>query len=87
MKNKFKLTKEEQGIEDAIERGEYTPVPNFKEEKAKLEAAARFTLEKTRTISVRLTEKNLIKIKAAAAREGLPYQTLITSILHKHVKL
>lgn len=87
MKDKFALTPEEQEIEDAFERGEYSRIANFEEEKAKLEAAARYTLEKTRTISIRLTEKSYNKIEASAAREGIPYQTLISSILHKHVKL
>lgn len=85
MKNKFKLTKEEQEIEEAIARGEYTSVSNFEEEKAKLMEAARFTLSKTRTISVRITERNLMRLKAAAAREGLPYQTLISSLIQKNV--
>jgi len=85
MKHVFNLTKEEKEIEAACERGEYKSVPNFKKEKARYEAIARHTLAKTKTISVRLTEKNLMKLKAAAAREGMPYQTLITSILHKHV--
>jgi predicted DNA binding CopG/RHH family protein len=85
MKQKTILTKEEQDIERAVLKGEYVPVSSFLSEKKKLEAAAEYTLEKTRTISIRMTEKNLMKIKAVAAREGLPYQTLITSILHKHV--
>lgn len=85
MKQKIMLTKEEQEIEQGILHGEYTPLTDFSDEKKKLESAANFTLEKTKTISIRLTEKNLMRIKAAAAREGLPYQTLITSILHKHV--
>ncbi len=87
MKDKFALTPEEQEIEDAFERGEYTPVADLEAEKIKYAAAARYTLEKTRTISIRLTEKSYNKIKASAAREGIPYQTLISSILHKHVKL
>ncbi len=80
----FNLTPEEQEIEDAIERGDYTSIPNFAEEKIKLEAAARYTLEKTKAINVRLSERSLIRLKAAAAREGLPYQTFVASLIHKN---
>lgn len=85
MKPIFNLTKEEKELEAAIARGEFKSVPNFKERKKETEAIARNTLAKTKTISVRMTERDMIRLKAAAAREGLPYQTLITSILHKHV--
>jgi predicted DNA binding CopG/RHH family protein len=83
----FNLTPEEQEIEDAFARGEYQEVPNMQEEIAKLKVAARNTLEKNKVITIRVTQRNYNHIKAVAAREGLPYQTLITSILHKHVKL
>ena len=81
----FNLTKEEKALEAAIERGQYKSVPNFKKEKARYEAIARHTLAKTKTLTLRMTERDMMRLKAAAAREGLPYQTLITSILHKHV--
>ncbi len=84
-KNNVRLTKEEREMEAAFARGEYKSMPNFKAAKTQYEAAARYTLTKTRTITVRMTERDMMRLKAAAAREGLPYQTLITSILHKHV--
>lgn len=87
MKDPFKnlvLDEEEQAIEDAIERGEYSSVKNFEEKKAELEAAAKFTLEKNKMITVRLSERNLIRLKAAAAREGIPYQTYVSSLIQKH---
>jgi predicted DNA binding CopG/RHH family protein len=83
----FNLTPEEQEIEDAFERGEYVSMPILAEEKTRLAAIARNTLAKNRVITIRVTERNFNHIKAVAAREGLPYQTLITSVLHKHVKL
>jgi predicted DNA binding CopG/RHH family protein len=85
LKHNVRLTKEEKEIEAAFARGEYKTVPNFEKEKARYEAIARHTLAKTKTISVRMTERDLMRLKTAAAREGMPYQTLITSILHKHV--
>ncbi len=79
------LTPEEQEIEDELERGEYVSRPATEEEKKELAAMARYTLEKTRTISVRLTERDLARLKIAAAREGIPYQTFLTSLIHKNV--
>jgi len=79
------LTPEEQEIEDALERGDIVTRPATAEEKEELAAIARYTLEKTRTISVRLSERDLIHLKAKAAQEGIPYQTFITSLIHKNV--
>ncbi len=79
------LTPEEQEIEDALESGEIVTRPPTKEEREELAAIARYTLEKTRTISVRLSERDLVHLKATAAREGIPYQTFITSLIHKNV--
>jgi predicted DNA binding CopG/RHH family protein len=45
---------------------------------------ARHTLEKSEAINIRLTEKSLIKVKVAAAREGLSYQAFISSLIHKN---
>jgi len=53
--------------------------------KKELIRSARFTLNKTRNINLRLTEKTLLKLKAKAIEEGIPYQTLASSILHKYV--
>jgi predicted DNA binding CopG/RHH family protein len=79
------LTKEEQVEHDALVRGGYVSVSNVEDEKKRFATAAKYTLAKKRTITLRITEPNYRKIKAAAAREGLPYQTFISSLLHKHV--
>ena len=79
------LTPEEQAIEDELEQGDYVSRPATEEEIRELQAIARYTLEKTRTISVRLTERDLMHLKAASAREGIPYQTFLTSLIHKNV--
>ena len=84
MKHNFKLTKEEQEIHDSIERGGWKSVPNLEDEKKRFQEIARNTIAKNKVITVRLSEKNLIKVKAAAAREGIPYQTFITSLIHKN---
>lgn len=79
----YELTKEEQQILDDFERGEFKSIGDFKKQKKLLQKYARNTLGKTKNINIRLSEKDLEKLKARAVREGLPYQTLAASILHK----
>jgi predicted DNA binding CopG/RHH family protein len=82
------LDREEEELFRAIESDEYkfgksalTP-----KRKAELQQAARHTLNDERVqITLRVSKHNLSKIKAKALREGMPYQTLINSILHKSV--
>ena len=81
----FNLTAEEQEIEDSLERGELVSRHATKEEKEEYAAIARYTFEKTRTISVRLSARDLARLKAKAMQEGIPYQTYITSLIHKNV--
>jgi len=72
-------------IERALERGELKSelTPQRKKE---LLQAAKNTLNKTRNVNIRLSERDLYKLKAKAAEEGIPYQTLASSILHKAAK-
>lgn len=79
-----KMTIDEQILHD-YEAGELIPVPNARAEMRKLQDAARATLAKDQRINVRLSSVLLNGIQARAAEEGLPYQTLIASILHKYV--
>lgn len=85
MKPVFNLTPEEQEVEDALERGELVSVPATQEEKKRLAEIARYTLEKTKTITLRISERDLMGLKAKSAQEGIPYQTFITSLIHKNV--
>lgn len=79
----YELTKEEQELLDAFENGEFKSVPNLEEEKKRFQQIARNTLNKLRNINIRLSEKDLIKLKRKAAEDGIPYQTLASSILHR----
>ncbi len=82
----LQLDEDEKSISDSIERGEWVSAPNFEERKAFLEQAARNTLEARRKrISIAMRQSDLAKLKAMALEEGIPYQTLINSILHKYV--
>ena len=77
--------KEEKNILDAYNKGEFKSVPNLKEEKKKLVAAAKATIamRKNKNINIRISEQDLHKIKAKASDRGLPYQTLVSSVLHQ----
>lgn len=82
---KLKLDEEELQILRDFEHGEFESIRNFKEEKRKLEEAAWNTLQKDRRINIRMSSRDLERIKKRAAKEGIPYQTLISSTLHKLV--
>ena len=76
----FKLTEEEQQIEDTADE----LVPVGQEERQRIEGIIERG-RKNKNINIRLSEMDLERIKSRAEREGLPYQTLISSVLHKYV--
>ncbi|NKB72742.1 MAG: antitoxin [Candidatus Latescibacteria bacterium] len=81
----MKLTKEEQELLDSVENGEWQRVPDFGRETERYLQAARATLRKDKRVNIRMTERDLVQFQKAALHEGLPYQTLISSILHKYI--
>ena len=86
MARNVKLTKEEREIEKSLERGEWKSAP--KGEAARSVRSARAfvrTAKKEGRINIRIAGKDLALIKESAESEGLPYQTFMTSILHKFV--
>ena len=82
---KIKLNQEERQILQAFERGDLKSVKSRDVEINKLRQAARNTLQKNKRINIRLSERDLVGIQTRAIEEGLPYQTLISSILHKYL--
>jgi predicted DNA binding CopG/RHH family protein len=84
-RNPLKLDAEELQILEDFERGEFESIENFRAEKRNLEAAARRTLQKDKRINIRISSRDLEKLQKRAAMEGVPYQTLIASTLHKFV--
>ena len=85
MKKTLSLGKEELQILEDFERGEFKRIPNFPTEKKALEDSARNTLQKDKRINIRISSRDLERIQMRAAREGMPYQTYISSTLHKLV--
>ena len=79
------LDQEERDILESFERGEWMSVRDRKEEVSRLGGAARATLRKNRRINIRLPDRDLLGLQAKAAEEGMPYQTLIASVLHKYL--
>jgi predicted DNA binding CopG/RHH family protein len=80
MKNKY--TKEELEMLDDIESGELKSILN---KKSSYSEYAANTLKKDKRINIRMSERDLESIQRAAIKEGIPYQTLISSLLHKYV--
>jgi predicted DNA binding CopG/RHH family protein len=83
--NPLKFDEEELLILQDFERGEFESIQNFRAEKRSLEAAARRTLQKDKRINIRISSRDLEKLQKRAVMEGVPYQTLIASTLHKFV--
>ncbi len=79
------LDQEEKDLMESIEREEWRSVKNIKQEKEKAIAAARNTLKKDKRINLRITQKDYHQIQIKAIEEGIPYQTLISSIVHKYL--
>jgi len=75
----------EQEILASFERGEWKPVRNQKGEIARFRAVAEATLLKNRRVNIRISSRDLEGLQARAAEEGVPYQTLMASVLHKFV--
>jgi len=82
---KIILDQEEKDTLDSYDKGEFKSVKNKTAEIAKLRQYAANTLQKNKRINIRLSERDLFGIQTKAVEEGLPYQTLISSILHKYL--
>jgi len=81
----MKLTKEEIELLDSVEKGEWQQIPDFKKEAKLLQEAARATLRKDKRVNIRMTERDMVNFQKKALQEGLPYQTLLSSVLHKYI--
>jgi predicted DNA binding CopG/RHH family protein len=82
---KLVLDEEERDIVESSETGEWIPGKNPQNEKMRLRKYARSTLQKDKRINIRMSSKDLDQVQVLAAQEGIPYQTLVSSIIHKYV--
>lgn len=91
-KNPFKnlkLDAEEKELLRSLDAGEWKLVDNHDAEVERYRSYARHTLKKlnkNRRVNIRLTERDLGKLRHKAGEEGMPYQTLMASVLHKYVE-
>ena len=81
----LKLTPEELELLASYENEEWQSVKNINEQKETYQAYARATFRKDKRINIRISERDMIALQKRAIREGIPYQTLISSVLHKYV--
>ena len=81
-----KLNPEEKEILQAFEAGKLMPVKNRAQELARHRKVAEATFAKDSRINIRISSKDLRALQKRALVEGLPYQTLVASVLHKYVE-
>jgi predicted DNA binding CopG/RHH family protein len=80
-----KLDRYERSILGAYDKGELVSVRPTKAQLGAFRVAARSTFIKNRRVNIRLSATDLMDIQARAYEEGVPYQTLIASVLHKYL--
>lgn len=82
--NNNKLDQEEQEMLEAYDAGEFTSALS-PERKQLLEESAKQALKRDKKISIRISSRDLTAIQVKALQEGIPYQILVASIIHKYV--
>ena len=80
----YELDNYEKEVLEAYEKGKLKSVPNKKQELVRYRSYAKATLDKAKNINIRISERDLWKVKALALKKGFPYQTLISSIIHQN---
>ncbi len=86
MKDPFKyLDEEEKELMESVERDEWKQTDNFEEEKKKAESAAKATFAEIEDINIRISKRDIDRLKIRALEEGIPYQTLVSGIIHKYL--
>ena len=81
----FNLDNEEMELLESLESGEWNSINNLEDEIQIHQNIAKSTLKKDKRVNLRISSKDLEAIKTYAVEEGLPYQTLMSSVLHKFV--
>ena len=79
------MSKEEKELMNSIENEEWVEIDNFEEEKARYEKIAADSLKMDRKVNINLSGRDLEELQRKAIEEGLTYQALIGSVLHKFI--
>ncbi len=82
---KEKLGSYEKKLLDSYEKDEWESLDDFREKRAEYAEYAAATFKKDKRINIRLSVNDLTGLKVKAREEGIPYQTLVSSVLHKYV--
>ena len=81
----MKFEKEEKDLLKAFERGRMKSVPNVKSEISRYREYAKAHFQKNKRVNIRISESDLVLLQKKAVLDGLPYQTLMSSVLHKFI--
>ena len=81
----MKLDKEEKELLKSYEKDKWKSIKDLEKKRLEYQSYAKNTAAKNKRINIRLTEKDLSNLKAKSLEEGMPYQTLVASIIHKYV--
>jgi predicted DNA binding CopG/RHH family protein len=81
----LKLQQDELELLASYENEEWKSVKKINEQKGQYQTYARATFRKDKRVNIRISEKDLLDLQKRAIRQGIPYQTLISSVLHKYI--
>jgi predicted DNA binding CopG/RHH family protein len=84
----YELDPEEQEILDAYDKGKFESIPPQKKEQVikRFSQAIKNTMNKKNNVNLRVRYKDISVIKARAARKGVPYQTLLSTLIHQYAE-
>jgi predicted DNA binding CopG/RHH family protein len=83
--NTYNLSKEEKELLESYEADEWQQVDDLENEMPRYQQYASATFKKDKRVNIRISTKNLEALQKKALEEGIPYQTLISSVLHKYI--
>lgn len=75
----------EQALIDSIEADEWIPVKDKAEYITEAKKYAEATIRKDKRMNIRISERDMRNLKIVALEDGIPYQTLVSMILHKYL--
>jgi predicted DNA binding CopG/RHH family protein len=81
----MKFDEEEKELFESVERGEWTSIDNLENEIAQAREAAESTYGKDQRMNIRISSRDIGMLKVRAREEGIPYQTLVSSIIHRYL--
>ena len=81
----IKLTKDEKDLLDSYEKNQWHSVKNVKNEMSRYRAMAKTTLRKDKRVNIRISSQDLGSVQKKSIEDGIPYQTLMASIIHRYV--